>query len=91
MDGDNAWSNFPETLNPGMCGATQPIPTDPACADQNLLVVRQVRVTLSARSMAPNMVGAVQDGNQTAGTEALRGQLSAVITPRAAKVGLDVP
>jgi hypothetical protein len=54
-------------------------------------ITRQLRVTLSSRSMAPAMVGAVLDGNQTAGTEALRGQLSAVITPPSAKVGLAIP
>jgi hypothetical protein len=48
-------------------------------------------VTLLGRSMAPNMLGAVRDGNNTADSEALRGSLTAVIMPRTAKVALSVP
>ena len=51
-------------------------------------VVRQVRVTLSARAIAPNLQGATIAGG--AAPDAVRGQLTRVIAPRASLVGLDV-
>ncbi len=46
-------------------------------------LVRQVRITLSARSSAPNLQGATTSGDP-AGPVALRGQLVTVVAPRAA-------
>jgi hypothetical protein len=93
MDGGGAWSNRPSDLSAGgdACGVNPPLPSNPTCAPQAASIVRQVRVTLSARSMAVNLQGETRDGNQTVGSEAIRGQLQAVITPRAAKVGLSIP
>jgi hypothetical protein len=89
LDGTGVWRNQPSAVDPTLCGQGSPTPA--SCAAQAINMTRQVRVTLSARSMAPVMLGAVRDGNNTVGSEALRGQLQAVITPRAAKVGLGVP
>jgi prepilin-type N-terminal cleavage/methylation domain-containing protein len=47
-------------------------------------LVRQVRVTLSARALAPRLAG---ETSSAAGT-ALRGQLTSVIAPRAASIAL---
>jgi prepilin-type N-terminal cleavage/methylation domain-containing protein len=45
-------------------------------------LVRQVRITLSARASAPNLQGATTAGGT--GPDAVRGQLVTVVTPRAA-------
>jgi hypothetical protein len=49
--------------------------------DYNSLV-RRVRITLSARATAPNLQGATRAAGVA--VDAVRGQLSAIITPRAA-------
>jgi hypothetical protein len=92
MDAGGNWMNQPQPIDPTSCGVPGPTPGAgcPNPPQQGDFVVRQVRVTLSARSMAPAMVGAIPDGNQTPGTEALRGQLQSVTLPRAAKVSLGL-
>jgi hypothetical protein len=66
MPGDGAWHNSPPTT------VNDSWPT----------VVRQVRITLSARASAPNLQGATTAAGT--GPDAVRGQLVTVVTPRAA-------
>ncbi len=51
-------------------------------------LVRQVRVTLSARAMAPNLQGQIPGG--AGGPVAVRGQLSAIAMPRSASQELQI-
>jgi hypothetical protein len=51
-------------------------------------LVRRVRVTLSARANAPNLQGQVAAG--AGAPVAVRGQLSAVVTPRSATQELQI-
>lgn len=54
-------------------------------------VVRQVRVTLAARTSAQNLQGATRAGAGTGvAPDAIRGQLVSIVTPRAALVGLQL-
>jgi prepilin-type N-terminal cleavage/methylation domain-containing protein len=87
----NSWTNSPSIV---ACAAASP-PALCTPAETNT-ITRQVRVTLSARSMAPNVQGETLPGNgqATAGPlslVALRGQLQSVIVPRTAKVALQIP
>jgi len=66
MPGDGFWHNSPEITVNGGWNT----------------IVRQVRITLSARASAPNLQGATTAGG--AGPDAVRGQLVTVVTPRAA-------
>jgi hypothetical protein len=53
-------------------------------------VIRQVRVTLSARALAPQLTGQTSQAAGGAGGDAVRGQLISVVTPRAAVVALQL-
>jgi prepilin-type N-terminal cleavage/methylation domain-containing protein len=64
--GDGVWHNLPPT----------------ATANDWDALVRQVRITLSARASAANVQGQNTQGGT--GPEALRGELSTTVTPRAA-------
>jgi prepilin-type N-terminal cleavage/methylation domain-containing protein len=66
LDGTGAWLNQP------------PVST----LNDWSSIVRQVRITLSARSSAPMLQGATRAAG--AGPDAVRGQLTAVVTPRPA-------
>ncbi|MGD8894968.1 MAG: prepilin-type N-terminal cleavage/methylation domain-containing protein [Acidobacteriota bacterium] len=66
MGGDGLWHNNP------------PI----SVTDDWSTLVRQVRITLSARASAPNLQGATSAAGT--GPDALRGQLVTVVAPRAA-------
>ncbi len=88
QDGLGNWTNTPPAAiacgPPGLLGG---------CANQAAFdaIVRQVRITLSARVVAPNLAGA-----QTAGAGAavapdrIRGQLVSIIQPRAAMTALEM-
>jgi hypothetical protein len=82
MNGGGLWQN-----NPGVVACATPGATCPQAADY-VQVIRQVRVTLSARVLAANLAGATNPGGGGA-PAAIRGQLVSVITPRAALVGLQ--
>lgn len=64
--GDGVWRNRPS----------------PTALDQWVTLVREVRITLSARASAANLQG--QTTAQGAGEDAVRGQLTTVVAPRAA-------
>ncbi|HXB57258.1 MAG TPA: prepilin-type N-terminal cleavage/methylation domain-containing protein [Vicinamibacteria bacterium] len=53
-------------------------------------IIRQVRVTLSARALAPQLAGQTSQVAGGAGGDAVRGQLVSVVTPRAAVVALQL-
>jgi len=80
LNGGNLWSN-----NPGVVAAC----AGAGCTvgDYNN-VVRRVRVTLSARALAPALQGQTAPAGGAA-PNAVRGQLTTVVTPRAAVVGLQ--
>jgi prepilin-type N-terminal cleavage/methylation domain-containing protein len=81
LNGGGLWSNNPGVVN--VCpasGCTVP--------DYNN-VVRRVRVTLSARALAPVLQGAIAPAAGSAAPNAVRGQLVSIITPRAALMGLQ--
>jgi prepilin-type N-terminal cleavage/methylation domain-containing protein len=80
MNGGNLWSNNPGVVPP--CLATGCV-----AADYNN-VVRRVRVTLSARALAPLLQGESRPAGGPA-PNAVRGQLVSVMTPRAAVLGLQ--
>jgi len=88
QDGLGNWTNTPPAAIP--CG---PPGLLGGCSDQAAFdaIVRQVRVTLSARVVAQNLSGA-----QTAGAGAavapdrIRGQLVSIIQPRAAMTALEM-
>jgi len=84
LNGGNLWSNNPGVVN--VCPA--PAPGGCAVADYNN-VIRRVRVTLSARTLAPLLQGATAPAGGTA-PNAVRGQLTTVATPRAAVLGLSI-
>jgi type II secretory pathway pseudopilin PulG len=80
LNGGNLWSNNPgivATCAPGGC----------TVGDYNN-VVRRVRVTLSARALAPLLQGETSPAGGAA-PNAVRGQLTTVATPRAAVLGLQ--
>jgi hypothetical protein len=80
LNGGNLWSNNPgivATCAAGGCTVT----------DYNN-VVRRVRVTLSARALAPLLQGATTPAGGVA-PNAVRGQLTTVATPRPAVLGLQ--
>jgi len=83
LNGGNLWSNNPGIVN--VCAA--PAPGGCTVADYNN-VVRRVRVTLSARTLAPLLQGATTPAGGPA-PNAVRGQLTTVATPRAAVLGLQ--
>jgi prepilin-type N-terminal cleavage/methylation domain-containing protein len=66
MGGDGLWRNNPPV----------------SAANDWTTLVRQVRITLSARANAPNLQGATTAGGT--GPDAVRGQLVTVVAPRAA-------
>jgi prepilin-type N-terminal cleavage/methylation domain-containing protein len=66
MGGDGLWHNRPPTVADTVWTT----------------LVRQVRITLSARANAPNLQGATTAAGT--GPDAIRGQLVTVVTPRAA-------
>ncbi len=82
MNGGGAWANSPGNF--ATCGLSAPL-----CAAADWPnVVRQVRVTLSARALAPGLAGqtVVVGGG---GPNAIRGQLVTTVTPLAALIGLQ--
>ena len=80
LNGGNLWSN-----NAGIVPACAAIPC--TAAEYNT-VVRRVRVTLSARALAPLLQGETTPAGGS-GPNAVRGQLVSVVSPRAAMVGLQ--
>jgi prepilin-type N-terminal cleavage/methylation domain-containing protein len=82
MNGGGLWSNNPGVVNP--CPAA---PLACSAADYNN-VVRRVRVTLSARALAPLLQGQTAPAGGAA-PNAVRGQLVSIVTPRAAMLGLQ--
>jgi len=83
MNGNGLWMNNPGGVSNPPCVAL------PTCTAAELnQVVRQVRVTLSARSLAANLAGATNPGGGVA-PAAIRGQLVSVVTPRSALMGLQ--
>jgi prepilin-type N-terminal cleavage/methylation domain-containing protein len=80
LNGGNLWSNSPGVVAPCAAGGC-------TLADYNN-VVRRVRVTLSARALAPNLLGQTTPAGGAA-PNAVRGQLVSVATPRAAVLGLQ--
>ena len=84
LNGGGLWSNNPGVVNPCVAAGCQP-------ADY-ANVVRRVRVTLSARALAPSLQGEMAPGAGTAAgaaPNAVRGQLVSVLSPRAAVLGLQ--
>jgi prepilin-type N-terminal cleavage/methylation domain-containing protein len=80
LDGTGAWADSAPPLNvAGVLGTPRDLTS----------VVRQVRITLSARSLAPVLQGATPAGNPAA-PQALRGQLTTDVTPRAAALALQI-
>ena len=80
FNGGLLWSNNPGVVPP--CAAAGCLPAD---YDN---VVRRVRVTLSARTMAQQLQGETAPAAGAA-PNAVRGQLVSVFTPRAAVLGLQ--
>ena len=80
LNGNGLWSNNPGVVNPCAAGGCTP-------ADYTN-VIRRVRVTLSARALAPLLQGQTAPAGGTA-PNAVRGQLVGVFTPRAAVLGLQ--
>jgi hypothetical protein len=80
LNGSGLWSNNPGVVNPCAAGGC-------ILADYNT-VVRRVRVTLSARALAPLLQGQTAPAGGAA-PNAVRGQLVGVFTPRAAVLGLQ--
>jgi hypothetical protein len=78
MNGSGAWAG---NAGPVTCSGTC---TSPTLADWNS-IVRQVKVTLSARAVEPRLQGETTSAQGAA----VRGQLSAVIAPRAAQLTLQ--
>lgn len=78
LNGSDLWSNNPDVV--------------PACAPNCNYgrVVRRVRVTLSARAIAPRLLGETTPAGGAA-PNAVRGQLVSIGTPRAAVLGLQSP
>jgi hypothetical protein len=66
------------------CGAACASPT----ATEYDTIVRQLEVTLSARALAPNLQGVSDATIGGVTSQAVRGQLVSVISPRAALIGL---
>ena len=79
LNGGDLWSNNPGVVPVCAAGCT--------AADYNN-VVRRVRVTLSARALAPLLQGATAPLGGPA-PNAVRGQLVSVVSPRAAVLGLQ--
>lgn len=80
LNGGGAWANTPGAVP--ACGGG-------GCAAANWTsVVRQVRVTISARALAPLLAGGTNPAGGPA-PGAIRGQLTSIITPRAALMGLQ--
>jgi prepilin-type N-terminal cleavage/methylation domain-containing protein len=79
MSGNGLWANNPGAIPACAGGCT--------AADYNN-VIRRVRVTLSARALAPVLQGQTMPAGG-AGPNAVRGQLVSVLTPRAAVLGLQ--
>jgi prepilin-type N-terminal cleavage/methylation domain-containing protein len=82
MNGGGLWSNNPGIVNP--CPAA---PLACSAADYNN-VIRRVRVTLSARALAPLLQGQTAPAGGAA-PNAVRGQLVSIVTPRSAMLGLQ--
>jgi len=80
MNGGGLWSNNPGVVNVCATGTC-------TLAEFNT-VIRRVRVTLSARTLAPQLQGQTAPAGGPA-PNAVRGQLVSVITPRAAMFGLQ--
>jgi hypothetical protein len=81
LNGGNLWSNNP--------GIVVPCVALPCTAAEYNTVVRRVRVTLSARALAPLLQGETTPAAGSTGPNAVRGQLVSVVSPRAAVVGLQ--
>jgi prepilin-type N-terminal cleavage/methylation domain-containing protein len=84
MNGTNLWSNNPGVVT--VCGTNAP--AGPCTAASYTSVVRRVRVTLSARALAPRLQGETAPAAGAA-PNAVRGQFVSVGTPRAAVLGLQ--
>ena len=80
LNGNLLWSNNPGVVNPCAAGG--------CTAADYANVVRRVRVTLSARALAPLLQGQTVPAGGVA-PNAVRGQLVSVLTPRAAVLGLQ--
>jgi type II secretory pathway pseudopilin PulG len=87
QDGLGNWTNSPPTAVP--CG---PPGIVGGCATQAAFdaIVRQVRVTLSARVIAPGLQGSMAAGAPAAAPDRIRGQLVSIIQPRAAMTSLEM-
>jgi hypothetical protein len=73
-DGGGLWTNSP-----------------PVVAPANLAtVVREVRVTLSARTTSGNLQGGTDPGTGSTAPRAFRGQLTRIVAPRGSLVALQV-
>jgi hypothetical protein len=82
LNGTQLWSN-----NPGVVNVCPTSPPGCGVGDYNN-VVRRVRVTLSARTMAPQLQGQTIPAGGGA-PNAVRGQLVAIGSPRSAVLGLS--
>ena len=78
QNGAGTWTD-----DPGAVACAAPC-TAPTAADYNT-IIRQVKITLSSRSTAQNIQGMTTGGLPTA----MRGQLTTVLTPRAATQALQ--
>jgi hypothetical protein len=82
LNGNQLWSN-----NPGVVNVCPTSPPGCGVGDYNN-VIRRVRVTLSARTLAPQLQGQTMPAGGAA-PNAVRGQLVAIGSPRAAVLGLS--
>ena len=80
LNGNQLWSNNPGVVS--VCAATG------CLAGDYTNVIRRVRVTLSARALAPRLQGETTPAGGAA-PNAVRGQLVAIGSPRAAILGLS--
>ena len=81
LNGGNLWSN-----NPGVVATC--LAAGCTVADYNN-VIRRVRVTLSARALAPLLQGETAPAAGATAPNAVRGQLTTVAAPRSAALGLQ--
>jgi hypothetical protein len=73
------WSNSPPVMPIGVCGA----PDGCLAPGPFQALVREVRVTLSARTTAPILQGGMDPAAGGVGPRAIRGQLVSGVQPRA--------
>lgn len=85
MAGNGVWANSPTLVS---C-PNQPQPPAGCLPADLATLTRQVRITLSSRSMAANLQGETLPGNGNVNQTALRGQLQSVVAPRTARLALQ--